>query len=136
MKHDCAVYKAANILGKRWTLLILLSITKGDGGTKRYNQIKASLPNISPKILSTRLRELEKEGLIKKKIQAHTTPIRCDYSLTQMGKEFVAALDGFKRWASRWKEGGNICPYGGCKGCGIFNPKVFKRIKEKKTVSG
>ena len=58
MKHDCAVYRAANILGKRWTLLILFSITKGNDGVRRYNEIKASLPNVSPKILSTRLKEL------------------------------------------------------------------------------
>ncbi|MEK6960538.1 MAG: helix-turn-helix domain-containing protein [Nanoarchaeota archaeon] len=119
MKHDCAVYRAANILGKRWTLLILFSITKGNDGVRRYNEIKASLPNVSPKILSTRLKELEKEGLISKKVHTQTTPIRCDYSLTQSGKEFVAALDGFKRWASRWKEGGTVCPPTKCESCGI-----------------
>ena len=52
MDEDCAVYKTVDFIGKRWTLLILLELYKGENKWKRYNELKRNLMSITPKILS------------------------------------------------------------------------------------
>jgi len=58
MEQDCTIYKTASFVGKRWTLLILLELYKGQSRLKRYSEIKKGLPEITPKVLSLRLKEL------------------------------------------------------------------------------
>src|SRR5271157_5622131 len=58
---DCTVYKTMNIIGKRWTIHILLELHKGEEKEKRFNELKRKLGYITPKILSERLTELEHE---------------------------------------------------------------------------
>jgi DNA-binding HxlR family transcriptional regulator len=61
---DCTVYKTMNIIGKRWTIHILLELHKGEEKEKRFNELKRKLGYITPKILPARLTELKHEGLI------------------------------------------------------------------------
>ena len=117
MDKDCTIYKTANFIGKRWTLLILLELYKGDSKTKRYSQIKNSLPEITPKILSTRLKELEKEHLIKKRIDTTEFPIKCEYSLTKSGEDFIKIIQDIKKWALKWKIKNIVCEKANCKEC-------------------
>ncbi len=117
MNDDCTIYKTANFIGKRWTLLILLELYKGDSKTKRYSQIKNSLPKITPKILSTRLKELEKENLIKKRIDTTEFPIKCEYSLTKSGEDFIKIIQDIKKWALKWKIKNIVCEKANCKEC-------------------
>ena len=91
MNTDCTIYKTTSFIGKKWTLPILLEIYKGNK-TKRYSEIKNKLPNITPKILSARLKELKKENLIKKNIDTKTFPIKCNYSLTKSGQAFIKII--------------------------------------------
>jgi DNA-binding HxlR family transcriptional regulator len=117
MDTNCAVHKAVDIIAKRWTLLILLEIHKGKGGTRRFSELKSSLPNITPKILSTRLRELEKGRMIDKRIDATEIPVKSIYSLTGKGKDLIAVLTQIKKWSIRWNPHNKSCDLADCKGC-------------------
>ena len=117
MKQDCTIYQTANFIGKKWTLLILLELYRGDSKTKRYSKLKSGLPDITPKILSARLKELEKEGLINKKIDSTTFPVKCEYSLTRSGEDFIRIIKDIKKWALRWKIKNIVCEKANCKEC-------------------
>ncbi len=117
MNKDCTVYRTTNFIGKRWTLVILLELYKGNNFTKRYSELKKSLPGITPKILSLRLKELEKEKLIQKKIDNSIIPIKCEYTLTNSGKDFIKIIENIKKWALKWKKYNKSCSSIDCKEC-------------------
>lgn len=119
MEDSCTIYKTTSFIGKRWTLLILLELYKGNPKTKRYFQLKDKLLEITPKILSKRLKELEKEGLIVKKVDAKTFPVKCNYHLTKRGEEFIKIIKGIKKWALKWKYKNKNCEDLDCKECEI-----------------
>jgi DNA-binding HxlR family transcriptional regulator len=97
--------------------LIVLELYKGKGGPKRYSEIKKSLQGITPKMLSARLKELEKHGMIKKQVDTKTIPIKCEYSLTASGKDFVNVIKDIKTWGVRWGLGKTHCRETSCKSC-------------------
>ncbi len=81
--NKCDVVDIWEILGKRWSLHILRNLSTN--GTIRFNALKRLLPGISSTVLSERLLELEREGLITKKIYPEV-PIRVEYILTSRAK--------------------------------------------------
>jgi DNA-binding HxlR family transcriptional regulator len=87
------------ILGKRWTLMILRNLTRKK--TARFSEIKKMLTAISSTVLAERLLELEKEGLITKKIYSEIPP-KVEYSLTDGAKELETILNELERWYDRW----------------------------------
>lgn len=115
MDNNCTIYKTADFIGKKWTLLILLEIYKGNNEWKRFNSIKRNLPNITSKVLSLRLKELENEELIKSK----KTNESSEYSLTISGKEFIKIIQDMKKWALKHKFENKICDFTMCKNCDI-----------------
>jgi DNA-binding HxlR family transcriptional regulator len=116
MKASCSVYKAADLIGKRWTILILLELYKG-GRWKRYTELKSKIMNITPKILSMRLKELENGGLIEKRVDAKSFPIKSEYRLTAAGKDFIKVIQQIKSWSLRWKSDNKECNGKDCKEC-------------------
>jgi DNA-binding HxlR family transcriptional regulator len=116
MNESCTIYRTIDFISKKWTLLILLELYKSQG-KKRYSELKQSLLHITPKILSTRLRELEKQGLILKKIDTRTFPVRCEYSLTESGKDFIRIIKDIKKWSLQWKYHNTECEAQDCKYC-------------------
>ncbi|MBI2630538.1 helix-turn-helix transcriptional regulator [Candidatus Pacearchaeota archaeon] len=117
MKRECSVRRAVNFLGKRWTLLILLELYKGNSEWKRFSHIKKNLDNITSKILSIRLRELENENLIEKRVNIIKFPIKSEYKLTKAGKDFIRIIKGIKRWSLIWKKKNKTCKETDCKDC-------------------
>ena len=117
MKKECSVRKAVNFLGKRWTLLILLELYKGNSEWKRFSQIKRNLDNITSKILSMRLKELERENLIEKRINTTEFPIKSEYKLTRAGKDFINIIKDIKKWSLKWEKKNRICEERDCKDC-------------------
>ena len=116
MDETCTIYRTIDFISKKWTLLILLELYKTQG-TKRYSELKQSLLDITPKILSTRLRELEKQGLITKNIDTNVFPIKCEYTLTASGKDFIRIIKDIKKWALEWKQKNKECASQDCKSC-------------------
>jgi DNA-binding HxlR family transcriptional regulator len=116
MDETCTVYRTIDFISKKWTLLILLELYKTQG-KKRYSELKTSLLDITPKILSTRLRELEKQGLIMKYIDTTRFPIKCEYTLTDSGKDFIRIIKDIKKWSLQWKYKNKQCERQDCKHC-------------------
>jgi DNA-binding HxlR family transcriptional regulator len=117
MEKSCTVYRTADFIGKRWTMLILLELYKGEAGTRRYSELKRGLPDITPKMLSARLKELEKEGLVKKMVDASEFPVKSIYSLTKSGEDFIKIIKGIKKWALKWKLKYRVCEQADCGEC-------------------
>lgn len=117
MDENCTVYKTIDFISKKWTLLILLELYKGKDGKRRYSEIKNQLPEITPKILSARLKELEKQGLLTKHIDTKNFPIKCEYALTKSGEDFINIIKDIKKWALQWKVHNEICEQLECKQC-------------------
>ncbi|MBA2267349.1 MAG: helix-turn-helix transcriptional regulator [Nitrosopumilus sp.] len=101
MKEEkCDVVDIWEVLGKRWSLHILKNLSTN--GTVRFNELKRLIPEISSTVLSQRLLELEREGLISKKIYSEI-PVRVEYSLTLRTKELETILQQLSDWISKWK---------------------------------
>jgi len=116
MNETCTIYRTIDFISKKWTLLILLELYKTQG-KKRYSELKQSLLDITPKILSIRLRELEKQGLITKHIDTNGFPIKCEYTLTDSGKDFIRIIKDIKKWSLQWKNKNKECERQDCKQC-------------------
>jgi DNA-binding HxlR family transcriptional regulator len=87
------------VLGRRWTVLILSNLHTKD--TVRFNELKRSLTGISSAVLSNRLLEMDREGLISKKIFPEIPP-KVEYRLTERARELGVILKDLGRWAGRW----------------------------------
>jgi DNA-binding HxlR family transcriptional regulator len=85
---SCPVETTFKIIGKRWTVLIIREILKGN---TQFNRFLENIKGISPKVLTERLRELERLGMIKRRIVSQY-PIRVEYSLTDKGKGLEPVL--------------------------------------------
>lgn len=86
----CPVFNTFNIIGKKFTSLILRNMIFLK--QKRFNEFLNSIEDMNPKTLSIRLKEMEKEGLIKRQVY-NETPIRIEYYLTEKGKALQPILE-------------------------------------------
>ncbi|RLZ11147.1 transcriptional regulator [Acinetobacter sp. 2JN-4] len=84
-------------IADKWVLLIL---NKLEQETQHFNLLKKSIQGISPKVLSQKLKMLERDGFIERKVQ-NTSPIRVDYSLTLLGLEIAKMAYQLKDWAEQ-----------------------------------
>ena len=89
--------RAINLLSQRWTGLIIYALLEGP---KRFCQIETSI-GISRRVLSQRLKELEKEGIIKREVYPET-PVRIEYSLTDKGKALEPLIREIEKWSQQW----------------------------------
>lgn len=88
------------VLGKKWALLILKNLHTKEA--VRFTELKRLMPGISSTVLSTRLLEMEREGLISKKIFPEIPP-KVEYRLTTRARELGVILKELGGWAQRWK---------------------------------
>jgi DNA-binding HxlR family transcriptional regulator len=96
----CPVAKATEIVGERWTLLILRELLLG---TCRFNDFQRGLSRISPTLLNNRLKSLEERGIIlRKKISGKKGH---EYRLTAAGKELAPLIETLAVWGMRWARG-------------------------------
>jgi DNA-binding HxlR family transcriptional regulator len=96
----CTVVDVWELLGRRWSLHILKNLKTKE--VIRFNELKRSLPGISSTVLSERLLELEREGLVTKKIYPEVPP-RVEYSITPQARELEVIIKDLARWANKWK---------------------------------
>lgn len=85
------------LIGKRWTGLIIYQLLEGP---KRFNAIEQSLP-ISGRLLSERLKELEKEDIVIRTVYSEV-PVRVEYCLTDKGRALEAAIREIEQWSQSW----------------------------------
>ena len=95
---NCPLDITSRLIGKKFTVLILRNMMSNQ---TRFNQFIESIEGINPKTLSTRLKEMEKNGLIRRKIYPET-PIRIEYYLTEKGVELKSILDQMVVFSTRY----------------------------------
>jgi DNA-binding HxlR family transcriptional regulator len=98
--HDatCAVACCADIIGSKWTALIIHDLSEG---ARRFSQLEHSCPGISPRTLSERLRWLEEGGLLERRSYAETPP-RVEYELTEKGLALLPIIGEMRRFGHDW----------------------------------
>lgn len=96
---DCPSDRLLRMLWGQWKTHILYSL--GTDGPARFGEMQRRVPGITPKVLTTRLRELEADGIIWR-LQENTIPAKVTYGLTEMGRDIHAAQRGFDGVAKRW----------------------------------
>jgi DNA-binding HxlR family transcriptional regulator len=104
VRAECPVYKTLNIMGKRWSFDVIAELIC-NGDKRRYNQILKSLVFVTPKVLSQRLKELEENGLIKRKVYSNETPVRVEYELTEKGSGLKSIINEMMKWGNKWTSG-------------------------------
>ena len=97
----CPRYEhAIQLLGKRWTGLILDSLMDGP---RRFCELTATVEGLSDRVLSDRLRELEAEDIVKRLVYPQI-PVRIEYSLTEKGRALKPVVQAIHEWAQEWIE--------------------------------
>lgn len=100
---DCGTRNSVKFFEKRWIMQIILELYNEEKREKGFNELKRKLHPITPKILSEKLDELEKEGLISKNINISTKFPRSEYYLTESGMDFVnMIIPVFEQWVLKW----------------------------------
>jgi DNA-binding HxlR family transcriptional regulator len=92
----CSLYhRAVELVGKRWTGAILLVLMDGP---LRFSEIGQLVPDLSDRLLSERLKELEAEDIVERRVH-HESPVRVEYALTDKGRALEPALRALKHWS-------------------------------------
>lgn len=94
-QYDAAA-RSLDVVGERWTLLIVRELTFGP---RRYTDLHADLPGISTDVLAARLKELEADGVVERRTFAPSAPVRV-YDLTDRGRELVPVVMALAAWGS------------------------------------
>ncbi len=93
-------HQAIELIGRRWTGAIVQVLMTG---RRRYCDLRTAIPDVSDRMLSERLRELEAEGIVRR-IVTPETPVRVEYELSKKGRALEQALSAVAEWAETWSE--------------------------------
>jgi DNA-binding HxlR family transcriptional regulator len=95
----CPLYhEAVELVGRRWTGAILSVLMEGP---RRFSEIAQAIPELSDRLLSERMKELEARGMVRRTV-IPGPPLRVQYELSVMGSELEPALNELGSWARRW----------------------------------
>jgi DNA-binding HxlR family transcriptional regulator len=95
----CGLYhQAVELVGKRWTGAILLVLLDGP---LRFSEVRELVPDISDRLLSERMKELESEQIVERRV-SDCGPVRVEYTLTDKGRALEPAVRALKSWAHNW----------------------------------
>lgn len=97
---DCPVEVTLTLISNKWKILIIRDLLEG---TKRFGELKKSVTNISQKVLTSNLREMEENNLLTRKVYPEVPP-KVEYSLTEIGKSLSPLLDAMDEWGRGYKE--------------------------------
>ncbi|MCH8814183.1 MAG: helix-turn-helix transcriptional regulator [Chloroflexi bacterium] len=97
----CPYYhRAVELIGRRWSGAILRAML---AGVSRFNELAETIPGLSPRMLSERLKELEAEGVVVRSV-IPTVPVRVEYHLTEKGQSLGSVVEAVARWAEQWAD--------------------------------
>ncbi len=96
----CPVEITLTLINSRWSILILRDLMQE---TKRFGQLQRSLGKVSQKVLSSTLKDMEKNGLIIRKVYPEVPP-KVEYSLSPLGDSLSPVLDSLKQWGEFYKQ--------------------------------
>jgi DNA-binding HxlR family transcriptional regulator len=92
-------HRAIELIGRRWTGAIVSVLIHRE--RLRFCEIADAVPELSDRLLSARMKELEAHGLVRRTVRPGR-PVRVEYELTEMGRELAPAVREIERWARRW----------------------------------
>lgn len=95
----CPVETTLTLISNKWKVLILRDLMPG---TKRFGELKTSIGNVSQKVLTAQLREMEESGLLSRTVYAEVPP-RVEYTLTELGYSLKPILDAMWNWGEEYK---------------------------------
>jgi DNA-binding HxlR family transcriptional regulator len=100
MGSACCPYyhEAIELVGRRWSGAIVRVLMDGP---MRFSEVVQAVPELSDRLLSARMKELEARGIVEREVHAGP-PLRVEYSLSEMGRELEPALTELEQWARRW----------------------------------
>jgi DNA-binding HxlR family transcriptional regulator len=93
-------HRASELIGRRWTGAIIFVLLKS---RCRFAVLRDAIPDITDRMLSDRLQELELEGIVERTV-VPDTPVRVEYALTRKGRALASAIDAIMEWAHRWSD--------------------------------
>ncbi|MFQ8632713.1 MAG: winged helix-turn-helix transcriptional regulator [Intestinibacter bartlettii] len=96
--ENCAIARISKVIQGKWTMVIIYILSEG---TLRFSEIKRKLPNVTEASLTKDLRLLERHGIIHREVYP-VVPPKVEYSLTEMGKDFLPILDSIEKWAQKY----------------------------------
>lgn len=101
MKKDdkACVYHTIRVIGQKWTILLLFELCTS---TKRFGELERALAGISPRTLALRLKHLEADGIVKKRVFAEV-PLHVEYSLTPKGESLRKIINNMRDWGEMYK---------------------------------
>lgn len=97
---DCPVETTLLLISDKWKVLILRDLLQG---TKRFSELKKSLGQVSQKVLTSQLRQMEASGLISRTVYAQVPP-RVEYTLTELGRSLKPVLDAMVCWGEYYQQ--------------------------------
>jgi DNA-binding HxlR family transcriptional regulator len=91
-------HRASELIGRRWTGAIIYVLLKS---RCRFAMLREAIPDITDRMLSERLQELEQEGIVARTV-VPDTPVRVEYELTKKGRALASAIEAIADWAEKW----------------------------------
>jgi DNA-binding HxlR family transcriptional regulator len=91
-------HRASELIGRRWTGAIIFVLLKA---RCRFATLRDAIPDITDRMLSERLQELEAEGIVERTVIPET-PVRVEYALTRKGRALADAIQAIAHWADKW----------------------------------
>ena len=95
----CPVETTLTLISSKWKVLIVRDLL---AGTKRFGELRRSVGNVSQKVLTAQLREMEEDGLVDRKVYPEVPP-RVEYSLTELGRSLEPVLSALWTWGEGYK---------------------------------
>lgn len=97
----CPVETTLSLIGDKWKVLVLRELMDA---TLRFGELKRRVGQVSQKVLTSQLREMEEDGLVHREVYAEVPP-RVEYSLTELGMSLAPVLDSLKAWGEGYQKG-------------------------------
>ena len=91
-------HRASELIGRRWTGAIIFVLLESPC---RFAELRGAIPDITDRMLSERLQELEHEGVVDRTV-VPDTPVRVEYGLTRKGRALATAIEAITDWAQKW----------------------------------
>lgn len=100
-KYYCNVELTLQVIGGKWKPIIIYRL--GIEGTLRFSELKRSIPNITQKMLTQQLRELESDGILFREVYPQVPP-KVEYSLTELGHSVMPVISSLCHWGEKYEE--------------------------------
>lgn len=101
LEHQaCPVNMTLDVIGGKWKILILYQLCEG---TQRFNELRRLLPDVTQRMLTLQLRELEQDGIVHREVYAQVPP-KVEYSLTDLGRTLEPVINTLHEWGEHYAQ--------------------------------